>query len=401
MRRRMSLRDLFPMAWLSALALNAGLLLLALSAAHVYAAATRPDVYGYDATPSALSATRRAVEDLARALPPPDADRLTYWNRLVAAELDSGDFSAARGALVASRSMLPARDAARLEAKLPAEPDDAAIAAAAISFLEPDVRVRFDGASLAPAQGSVMIVGAAADLEQRARALVSGQTDTLDVSLLALTLAMGEDADSDFAKGASTLLAARRAGALSPQLAAHYQALAARALPEAALRAAAADAARADGGDGAQGALVEAIRRAVDPRSYAALRTDVAALADILGAASPTGAVRLLALARSTDDVARLRLVAVSSGELGVMVAKRGPQGALIRTAAGTWRLTAKDWLALAGVALAVVICLTATVTGVGQAIRTATAARRRENLGVDGEDLDAVYQIGPEGPRS
>lgn len=400
MRRRMSLRDLFPMAWLSALALNAGLILLAISAAHVYAAASRPDVYGYDATPSALAATRRDVEDLARGLPPPQADRLSWWNRLVAAELDSGDFSAARGALVAARSMLPARDAARLEAKLPADPDDPAIAAAALTFLEPDVRVRFDGASLAPSQGGVMLVGSLGDLEQRARALVAGQTDSLDFSLLALTLAMGEDEDSDFASGASALLAARRASALSPALAAHYQALAARALPDARLRAATAAVVASDGGEAAQAALLEAIRRAVDPRGFEALRADVEALADILRAASPTGAVRLLALAQSTDDVARLRLVAVSSGELGVMVAKRGTPGAILHAAAGTWRLTAKDWLALAGLALAVVVILAAMTTGISQALRERSAARRGANIGVDGEDLDAVYEIGPDRTR-
>ena len=145
-----TLRDLFPTAWMSALALNIGLLIFAISAALTYGAATRPGVYGFDATPAALAGTRHAIETLARNLPPSDVDRSGYWNSLILAEVDAGDFSAVRGLLLAAPVMLPPRDAARLEAKLPADPSATAITGAALAFLEPELRARLDGAPLEP-----------------------------------------------------------------------------------------------------------------------------------------------------------------------------------------------------------------------------------------------------------
>jgi hypothetical protein len=396
MRRRLTLQGLFPMAWLSALALNAGLVLLAVSAAFVYAAASRPDVYGFDATPSALASTRRSVEDLARALTPADADRAPYWARLVLAELDAGDISAARGLLVAARVMLPARDAARLEAKLPAAPDDAAVAGAALAFLDPDVRVRFEGAALAPSKRGALIVGAAGDLEQRARALQAGQTASdLDATLLALALAMREESDGPFQAGAATLLAAQRAGALSPALASYYRHLLGQALPGGPLSVAIAEASQPGAGESFETALIEAVRRRVDERGYAALRAGLSDLADILGAASPTGAVRLLDLADSANDVARLRLVALAAGEISVAVAKRGNPKDLIDAAAGTWRLTSRDWIALAGFATALLVITLAGLAGIARALREARTQRTpAPNLGADGDDLDATYRI-------
>ena len=390
MRRTMTLRDVFPMAWLSALTLNACLLLLAVSGAMVYAAAVRPDVYGYDPTQSALSATRRSIEDLARAIPPGEVDRASYWNRLILAELDAADLSAARGFLVAGRAMLPAREAARLEAKLPASPDNAAIAAAALSFVEPDIRIRFDGAPLAPTPGAGLIIGAPDDFEQRVRLLDDSRVDALDLTLQGLALAMREDLETPFVAGASVLIAARRAGALSPGVLAHYRTLADAALPRAHLLAAA-EAAPPIRGEALTGdpVLLETLQRGVDAEGYATLKRALSDLADIAALASPTGAVRLIGLAVAPQDIARLRLIALASGEMGVAVAKRAPASDVLAAAAGTWRLSARDWAALGAAAFAAFGIVIATISGVGQAIAEALARRRKRK-----DDLEAAENL-------
>jgi hypothetical protein len=209
-------------------------------------------------------------------------------------------------------------------------------------------------------------------------------------------MAMREEADSSFQIGTSALMAARRAGSLSPAVAARYRDLVAAALPAASLRAAASDAQKPEAGEDFRAALIEAVRRRLDPARYDDLRTALRDLADLIAAASPTGAVRLIGLAETPDDLARLRLVALAAGELSVAVAKRTPREDVLGAAVGTWRLSTNDWSAFA----ALVVSLMTIAVAAFLAFDNMLSGRLRNapataNVGVNGDDLDAVYQIG------
>ncbi len=398
---------------LSALVFNFSLFAMPFAALGVWQGLQSADVYGYDVTDAAKSATKRALEEAAASLIPGDADRAAYWSSLVQREIEENDFSAARGFLLAAPKMLPPEDAARLEGQLPTGADDEAVAQAALAFLDPEVQRRYLagisawGAASRGARDAIQgaVTGRADTTGQLAGAVASDffvlgdlrdiaiqggnwvSDKPVDVFVLALsgvgvaltaTTVATAGGSAPLKVGASVIKAAKRAGRLSAGFAAHIERTLFEAVPPARLKDALARNLSAPTllGDRSR-AVTRAFETSVDPAGYAKLRDQLDDVRAVSGAVSPLGAVRLLEHAEDATDLKRLRLVAEAGGDRAIAVAKRGGGLKMLRAAKGTLKMTHKLSVDLAGLFASVLLFLASVLGTLVQAL--ARALRRRE----------------------
>jgi len=362
---------------LSALAFNLALVALAIGGARLAQTVIDKQVCGYVATPSAMMATRRALEREIARLAPPDRDQTARWNKLVAQQVRDGDLAAARGVILAAPAALPGQDAQTLRDAIPDKATDAAIIAAAGPFLDPgvrnDVRILADKTGGQSTQsGAVFVLSDAGDLvRDAARFAAMPDIDPVDLTLSAIGPALPASAQA--ARGATMVRAALRTQSLTPALRAALRVAVDDATPTRALRGALGPALAAP--EAEQGAQVAAaFNRVLMEQPYLALHAGLAEIGALSDSAGPATTALLLRHAQSLNDLRKLDLIARSGGDRAVAAAKLATPGkTLLRAARGT--LTWSQRLIED-----TVIVLLAALSAIGFALRTVRRALRRKS---------------------
>jgi hypothetical protein len=175
------------------------------------------------------------------------------------------------------------------------------------------------------------MIGDVADLVRRSQQWVNGEPlDTMQLRLSAIGLLKLADADTQpaYLAAISVLRAAGRAGRLDDAYADYLRDRVEVALPEAevlqglrtAVSAVVPPSVR-------QQQVLGAYGRAINADGLERLERDLASIAHIAAETSPSGAVTLMELARSPEDVRKLELVAQSGSDRAVALAKAiGPK---------------------------------------------------------------------------
>jgi hypothetical protein len=347
---------------MTALAFNLCLLLLPLAGATALLIVDRDRLYAYEYSDAGARVVRQRVERLNGELIQLDFDRERQWDDLVAMELMAGDIAAARGFLLSAPGMLRSAGALRNIR------NDAELELAALELLTPGTRARYEatvpllsrraasGAAQRRDPDGAVALGDQRDFELLARAMLAdSDADTLQFVLTGLTLGLGGEMTPQMNKGAATLLAASRREDYPASIGAEIAALAERAAPLAAFRAAATESAGT--GDAASFANASAaFRQVVDTNAANALKRTLSEVGEMSDAASLAGTAALLTHASSLAELPRLKLVAQAAGDRAAAAGKRLPRdGRLLAAARGELTMTRDLFTALvvAGVALA------------------------------------------------
>ena len=356
--------------WRQALVFNSLLLILAVLACRVLV-----NAYGLQRLDGvtdiqAREETRREIDQAFETIVPDGMPSRAYWADQIASELSTRDFSAARGYLLAAPAMLSRDDRRALLAAVAAEEsgtEDERLSRAGLLFLPNDVRANYqraierptvaidqvqtDDTSIDIAADEVSeddtarlpepdetglpagfsMIGDVADLVRRSQQWVNGEPlDTMQMRLSAIGLLKLADADTEpaYLAGISVLRAAGRAGRLDAAYADYLRGRVEAAMPEAdvlqglrtAVSAVVPPSVR-------QQQVLGAYRRAINADGLQRLERDLASIAHIAAETSPSGAVTLVELAQSPEDVRKLELVAQSGSDRAVALAKAiGPQ---------------------------------------------------------------------------
>ena len=356
--------------WRQALVFNSLLLILAVLACRVLV-----NAYGLQRLDGvtdiqAREETRREIDQAFETIVPDGMPSRAYWADQIANELATRDFSAARGYLLAAPAMLSRDDRRALLAAVAAEEsgtEDERLSRAGLLFLPNDVRANYQRAIERPSvaldqvqidetsndiaademsdddtarlpepdetglPAGFSMIGDVADLVRRSQQWVNGEPlDTMQMRLSAIGLLTLADADTEpaYLAGISVLRAAGRAGRLDAAYADYLRERVEAAMPEAdvlqglrtAVSAVVPPSVR-------QPQVLGAYRRAIDADGLQRLERDLASIAHIAAETSPSGAVTLVELAQSPEDVRKLELVAQSGSDRAVALAKAiGPQ---------------------------------------------------------------------------
>lgn len=356
--------------WRQALVFNSLLLILAVLACRVLV-----NAYGLQRLDGvtdiqAREETRREIDQAFETIVPDGMPSRAYWADQIANELETRDFSAARGYLLAAPAMLSRDDRRALLAAVAAEEsgtEDERLSRAGLLFLPNDVRANYQRAIERPTvaidqvqaddslndlatdevsdddtarlpepdetglPAGFSMIGDVADLVRRSQQWVNGEPlDTMQMRLSAIGLLKLADAEAEpaYLAGISVLRAAGRAGRLDAAYADYLRGRVEAAMPEAdvlqglrtAVSAVVPPSVR-------QQQVLGAYRRAIDADGLQRLERDLASIAHIAAETSPSGAVTLVELAQSPEDVRKLELVAQSGSDRAVALAKAiGPQ---------------------------------------------------------------------------
>jgi hypothetical protein len=344
---------------LHALVFNASLLALAGTGAHLATQLERTELVVYEATPTALAATRSAIERQAARGMPSGVDRVAYWSSLVRSEIDEGDPMAARGFVLSAPEMLEGRDQTRFSSKLPPDASDTAIISAALNFLTPATRDRMQEVPTSqPDERIFYVLGDANELARDAQSWTAGVGGDREAYMLRLSaVGVALSASPAAVSGASLLKSAHRTGAVSEALQTRLLAMMEQAAPADRLRAALSQ-------EMTLGAATpESVRRAftasVNADAYASLLQELERIASIADAGGFPLAVRLVRHADTPRDIDRLRLIARAAGDRAAAVAKHTASSAnFVSAAQGTLRIPFDIGLAIAGVVSALALCL-------------------------------------------
>jgi hypothetical protein len=335
-RWRLDLRDIGL-----ALAFNLALFGGAVAAARLAQTVIDLRVYDYLPAPAAMAATRRALEHAIAAAGPADQTKSARWNGLVAAQVQAGDLSAARGVVLAAPAALPGDDAANLRDVLPEGATDSAVIAAASGFLQDDVRNSFrllaeTAPSQTPQQGAVFALVSADDLARAAADFAAAAPDTDPTDLVLSAIGPVLPAAPEAVRGATIVRAALRTGQLAPALQSALRVAAEDATPQLALRGALGPALAA-APEERTNQTSAAFNRVLQERPYLELHRalfEIGVLNDYAGAATTA---LLLRHAQTVNDLSKLDLIARSGGDLAIAAAKILPPGkTLLATARGT-----------------------------------------------------------------
>lgn len=382
---------------LAGLAFNAAMAAMPVAAAGLATTILEEQAYAHHVSDATLRATRARVEAATAALiRDGGGDRTLAWSGAVSRELVDGDVAAAQGILLSASAALPAPLASRLQAQIPPKADDLAIAAAAASFLSPDVAAHYRAAAegYGGRAATPMVLGDTRDLAAQARAWVAGDPVDRTAFLLAgiaMSLPQSEPvaatARTRMQSGAAVLRAAKRAAALSPAFLAELEARLAVAARSETLEPALAEAVAAEvaGADLAAGVLA-AFRRSLSIPEALALGHELEAIGAIAEATSPATLVRLMPLASSAGDLPALRLLTLAAGDRAAPLVKYGadPAGTLALakpTLAFTPAVRREAWLLalLSALALGVMaVSVLQTVSDRGSASPRRDARRPR-----------------------
>lgn len=347
---------------LTAFAFNVCLVLLPLAAACAFMIVERDQLYAYEYSDAGAGVVRQRVERLNGELIQLDFDRERQWDDLVAMELMSGDVAAARGFLLSAPGMLPSA------APLRSVRADAELELAALELLTPGTRARYEatvpllsrraasGAAERRDPDGAVALGDERDFELLARAMLAdSDADTLQFVLTGFALGFGGEMTPLMSKGAAALISASRREDYPADLGAEIAALAERAAPLTAFRAAAIEGAGA-GDAGAFANASAAFRQIVSTDGANALKTTLTEIGEMSDAASLAGAAALLMHANSLAEMPRLKLVAQAAGDRAAAAGKRLPRdGQLLAAARGELTMTRDLFIAIVVASIAAI----------------------------------------------
>lgn len=359
-RRRRGGASRIALGAVTGLVFNAALFALPVMGAALYQTVTSGNLIDYAPTSATRGDTSRALAAEAARFSRPGEDRRMTWNNLIARELGEGDIAAARGFALSAPAILRGSDAAKIQRQVPPNGDDRDYLEAAIPLIEPSyARQRFRAVIGSGENAAFDVLGDAQETAMTAQRWRGGES--VDYVLFALggaTLGAPDAAPDDMRLGASVLKIAKNGARLSPEFASLLDAEVAAAIPPDRLRTeldsvfqnpdAVVD-------EGAAAAL--AFTRARDPAAWAKLSADLRQIGAAARATSPPGAAQLLAHARTSRDLEKLRLLADAGGERAVAVAKRTPERLILKSARGSIRWTDRliadiGWTLLAALGL-------------------------------------------------
>jgi hypothetical protein len=378
-------------SWRHALVFNSLLLILAVLAVRVLVSAYSTQSLDGSLDAEAREETRREIDQAFETIVPDGVPSRAYWAEQIANELAQRDFSAARGYLLAAPAMLSRNDRRALLAAVNAEEsgtEDERLTRAGLLFLPNDVRADYQRAverpdmlyseqpatpaettdtpapetetsgtaddeteigvspeelsddpmeasepepSLDSQSAGFSMIGSRADLVRRSQQWVNGETtDTVQLRLSAIGLievSVGE-AEPALLTAISVLRAAGRAGRLDEAYLTYLDERVDLALPEEELLD------RLSGVVSAvvppsvrQSQVLGAYEQSLNAEGLLRLRRDLASIAHIAAETTPAGAVTLIELAKSPEDVRKLETVAQSGSDRAVALAKAiGPR---------------------------------------------------------------------------
>lgn len=378
-------------SWRHALVFNSLLLILAVLAVRVLVSAYSTQSLDGSLDAEAREETRREIDQAFETIVPDGVPSRAYWAEQIANELAQRDFSAARGYLLAAPAMLSRNDRRALLAAVNAEEpgtEDERLTRAGLLFLPNDVRADYQRAverpdmlyTEQPASPAEMtapsapeaetsataddeteidespqgltdaaleenasesspdsqsagfsMIGSRADLVRRSQQWVNGETtDTVQLRLSAIGLieVSNGEAEPALLTAISVLRAAGRAGRLDEAYLAYLDERVDLALPEQDVLS------RLSGVVSAvvppsvrQSQVLGAYEQSLNAEGLLRLRRDLASIAHIAAETTPAGAVTLIELAKSPEDVRKLETVAQSGSDRAVALAKAiGPR---------------------------------------------------------------------------
>ena len=371
-----------PSSWRQSLLFNSLLLLLPIMAARIVAGAYTSDIATDPMGLEARTETRIEIEETFRRLSPANGTERSHWANRIEQTLQERDFSAARGYLLAAPLMMDRRDALAVLAAAEAEEsgsEDQRLARAALLFLPDNVRASYQRAIAPPRvemasatveaseadpvetvdasddetatdptdseQGNtssapdplvdkkrLFLLGDAADLTRQGQKWLAGEkVDSVSLRLRALGLLMQRD-DSDeaqsFVEAASLLRAARRADRLNDRFSRYIAGRIDATLPEEAFRATLASSLEPVMTTDQRGELLlDKVAQTADPEALERLTRDMQIIARLAALTSSAGALQLLELASTPEDMRRALLVTEAGGERSIALAREiGPE---------------------------------------------------------------------------
>jgi hypothetical protein len=342
-RRRRGNASRIALGALTGLVFNISLIALPFMGAALWQTVSSGNLIDYAPSPATRGATQRALKAEAARFVRAGEDRRMTWNNLIARELGEGDIAAARGFALSAPAILRGSDSAQIQRLVPANGSDRDYLNAAIPLIEPSyARQRFRSVIGSGENTAFDMLGDAQETAAIAQRWRNGES--VDYVLFALggaTLGAPDAAPDDVRLGASVLKIAKNGARLSPEYAARLDAEVAAAVPPDRLRS------ELDAifqnrenivDEGAAAAL--AFVRARQPEAWSRLADDLRQIGAMARATSPPGAAQLLAHARTSRDLERLRLLADATGERAVAVAKRSPDRLILKSARGAIRWT-------------------------------------------------------------
>ena len=371
-------------SWRHALVFNSLLLILAVLAVRVLVNAYSTQSLDGSLDDEARENTRREIDQAFETIVPDGVPSRAYWAEQIANELALRDLSAARGYLLAAPAMLSRNDRRALLAAVNAEEsgtEDERLTRAGLLFLPNEVRADYQRAverpgmlyseqavaqaddtevsdtanDQAPSDVTVesfgderpeqvtpvpspqmpstdfSMIGSRSDLVRRSQQWVNGETtDPLQLRLSAIGLIEAANGKTEPAllTAISVLRAADRAGRLNEAYITYLDERVDLALPEDELLDRLAGVVSAVVPPSVrQSQVLGAYESSLNAEGLARLRRDLSSIAHIAEETTPAGAVTLIELARSPEDVRKLEVVAQSGSDRAVALAKAiGPR---------------------------------------------------------------------------
>ncbi len=345
-----------PFAWVSA-----SIFLMLLALAPLVGARIISETFGgrgmsFEVNAGSIATTRDAIDSRFRALVSNVSDKRKAWSDIVNEQLDRGRLKTSRGFLLAAPQMLDSRDSAALlaAAKAQSVAGEDAIVAAALSFLNEDVRVKYEQATSpvaalwraaidapegdataenetadtvlekledgAPSLRELNTLGDERDLALQASQWVrGGEINTFAFSLSAVGLT---SLDPGARAGASVLRSADRANRLNENLKQHFQnRLFMAAPPERLKRDLTVRFSSSLSVAGQTDAMMRIIRADLDPKHIAPLEDDLLLVRDISANTSALSAIIFLELAHNSIDLRRAKLLTEAGGDKALALA--------------------------------------------------------------------------------
>lgn len=378
-------------SWRHALVFNSLLLILAVLAVRILVSAYSTQSLDGSLDAEAREETRREIDRAFETIVPDGVPSRAYWAEQIANELAQRDFSAARGYLLAAPAMLSRNDRRALLAAVNAEEsgtEDERLTRAGLLFLPNDVRADYQRAverpdmlyteqPAAPSEvtapqaaevetsatisddlatsespdelsddsmeenasepspdsqsAGFSMIGSRADLVRRSQQWVNGETtDTVQLRLSAIGLieVSNGEAEPALLTAISVLRAAGRADRLDEAYLAYLDERVDLALPEEdVLRRLSGVVSAVVPPSVRQSQVLGAYEQSLNAEGLLRLRRDLASIAHIAAETTPAGAVTLIELAKSPEDVRKLETVAQSGSDRAVALAKAiGPR---------------------------------------------------------------------------
>ncbi|MCR9271297.1 MAG: hypothetical protein ACX94B_11080 [Henriciella sp.] len=372
-----------PSTWRQSLLFNSLILLLPIFAARIVIAAFTSDIATDPLSLEARTETRQEIDAEFQSLVIPNGTERQAWAGRIDQMLDERAFSAARGYLLAAPLMLNKQDSAAVLAAADAESSgsrDQRLARAALLFLPEELRASYqrttappppvdlpdedspdssvaagdlagadeerpdtpratgDSVRLTPitepfaAPRSFFMLGDPADLTRRSQQWLAGEpVDSLQLRLRALGLLNQEDPNPEaqaIFESASILRAAHRAGRLNDRFVGYLGSRIEDALPEAVLREELTKAFEPVMTTEARTVqVIAAFETALQPEAKERLARDMMIIARIAELTSSTGAITLVELATTPEDMRRALLLSEAGGHRSVALAREmGPE---------------------------------------------------------------------------